>query len=515
MISKRFFLALKWITLIFFLFVFAYKTATFVDPDLGWHLRAGEIIAQTGHAPMIDPWNYVLTDYEWIDHEWLLDLLLWNAFAKGVWPLVMVLFFLLSSIPIAIWIFRARTEAQLLLVAIAASTIWGVIGVRPQVISFLLFFLLYELIFGIKVPSRRRVVFFLLPILFAFWANIHAGFVAGLILWVLAFCARAYKKIRTSGFHHNSIINTESVSIIASGGATLLTPYHFALWKEIIISTTSPLIAYVAEWQSPLLDVNFPLIILLSGSIALVLSSRKILPLDQLVPGVFFFTSYVQHARMAPFFLIIILPLIARALDALKDNAKILLASFTVSQRHFLIIIQPLLLIVLLTYNATSNTLREPYHPPYEAINILQTIPHESCNILNDYGMGGWMIFMNPKEKLFTDGRVPHWKSADGISPFGEYLDLEKYPETAEEVFTKYNICVAILYKHDEIKNKNTPIKQISQTWFNMFPKIMNFFLPQPTTTPLSETLTKANWCEIYKDSEAVILIRPQSPLCA
>lgn len=514
MTSSRLFLALKWITLVFFLFVFAYKTVTFVDPDLGWHLRAGEIVAQTGHAPMVDPWNYVLTNQEWVDHEWFLDLFLWKAFTIGAWPLVMSLFLVISSIPVLVWIFRARTGVQLLLVAIAASTMWGVIGVRPQVISFLFFFLLYELIFTIKTVRARRIVFFFLPIFFAFWANIHAGFVAGLVLWILVFSARVYEKIRTHELHYDSIINIESISLTASVGATLLSPYHFALWKEIISSTTSPLIAYVAEWQSPFLSVDLPLIILLSGSIVLILSSRKMFSLHQLVPAGFFFISYAQHARMAPFFLITILPLTAKAIDALKDNTRMFLATLSAPRRLFFTLIPSLFLVALLTYNATSDILREPYHPPYKAINILQTIPHESCNIFNDYGMGGWMIFVNPHEKLFIDGRAPHWKGANGMSPFRIYIDLEKYPETMKKVFTKYNICVAILYKSDEPKNSNATKKQDNLPLQNLLTRLVNLFYPESNTVPLAKTLKKADWCEIYTDSEALILVRPKSPLC-
>lgn len=515
MTSARFLFALKLITLVFFLFAFAYKTVTFVDPDLGWHLRAGEIVTQTGTAPMIDPWNYVITDQKWIDHEWLLDLFLWNALTGGYWPVVLLLFFLAAFIPIAIWIFHARSSVQLLFIALATSIIWTIIGVRPQVLSFLLFFFLSEFLFSLENARIKQITYFFLPLLFAFWANIHAGFVAGLILWILVFLTRIYEKIKAEGFAYRHLLNIEFASMIASVGATLLTPYHLTLWSEIITSTTSPLIMYIAEWQTPFQGFDIPFIIFLGGSVAMTIALRKELPLHRLIPMMFFFVSYIQHGRMAPFFLIITIPLLEKIFMLLEKNTKALLVTFHPIFRQTLLFLPAILLCAALAHNGTSSMLREPYHPPYEAINALDRISHQSCNVFNDYGFGGWMIFANPNEKVFIDGRSPHWISQDGISPFKEYVDLIKHPETWEKVFAKHNICVALLLKTDESTIKNNAVAQKPSAWMKIFTKIANLFYPQSSSVPLSLTLKGAGWCEVYTDQSTVILIKPTAPPCA
>lgn len=514
--SPRFLFVLKLITFIFFLFAFTYKTATFVDPDLGWHLRAGEIVAEMGHAPMIDHWNYVLTGQDWVDHEWLLDLLLWNAWTKGSWMIIISLFSLIAITPIFVWIFRARSSVQLLFVAFASGIIWTIIGIRPQVLSFLFFFLLYELIISVQHKRPKDISYFFLPILFFFWANIHAGFVAGLGLWVIVFLFRVYEKFRLNKteFNYHELLNSESLSIIASIVATFFTPYHFGLWKEIILSTTSPLIAYIAEWQSPLAQFDIPLIIFLSSSTALMLASWKRLRPYKLAPAILFLLSYLEHARMAPFFLVTILPLTEQVIASLTQNTRTLLKELQPILRNVSSFIPAVLLASILAYDGTSTMLREPYQPPYEAIAALTSIPHTNCNIFNDYGMGGWMIFAHPNEKVFIDGRSPHWESKDGISPFREYVNLMKDGATWNTTFSKYNICMAILSPTSdlEVKSQN---EQKNSLWMNAFKRVANLFYPDHSSASLGNTLEKSGWCKVYGDEKAIILTKPESPLCA
>ena len=48
-----------------------------VEPDLGWHLRAGlDLIAQGWRLPETDPYSHTMPDWHWIEHAWLIDSLL-------------------------------------------------------------------------------------------------------------------------------------------------------------------------------------------------------------------------------------------------------------------------------------------------------------------------------------------------------------------------------------------------------------------------------------------------------
>ena len=43
------------------------------DGDTGWHIRAGELVLSTGHAPVADPFSFSRPQQPWFAWEWLAD----------------------------------------------------------------------------------------------------------------------------------------------------------------------------------------------------------------------------------------------------------------------------------------------------------------------------------------------------------------------------------------------------------------------------------------------------------
>src|SRR5258708_5432357 len=48
------------------------------DCDTGWHIRPGELILASGHAPAVDPFSFTRPGQPWFAWEWLADV----AFAR-------------------------------------------------------------------------------------------------------------------------------------------------------------------------------------------------------------------------------------------------------------------------------------------------------------------------------------------------------------------------------------------------------------------------------------------------
>ena len=46
----------------------------FVDPDLWWHIKAGQDILRTHHFPTSDAYSFTVRGAPWIDYEWLGEL---------------------------------------------------------------------------------------------------------------------------------------------------------------------------------------------------------------------------------------------------------------------------------------------------------------------------------------------------------------------------------------------------------------------------------------------------------
>jgi hypothetical protein len=114
-----------------------------VEPDLGWHLRAGlDLIAQGWRLPETDPYSHTMPDWHWIEHAWLTDGLL-AVIYRVMDPLSglgLILFF--SGVTALAWwvaASQARVHRTYRLVAMVAS-LWVALpflGARTQLVSLL------------------------------------------------------------------------------------------------------------------------------------------------------------------------------------------------------------------------------------------------------------------------------------------------------------------------------------------------------------------------------------------
>src|SRR3984957_4085916 len=56
---------------------FAMDARNVLDPDVWWHLKTGEWIAQHRGVPHSDPFSYTRAGQRWVTHEWLSELFLY------------------------------------------------------------------------------------------------------------------------------------------------------------------------------------------------------------------------------------------------------------------------------------------------------------------------------------------------------------------------------------------------------------------------------------------------------
>src|SRR4030043_1908370 len=86
------------IWLIFCIFAFSfllYNSCHGLDNDLGWHLRVGGQIWQEKNVPQADHYNYTLAGKNWVDHEWLFNLILFALYHNFGYIFVNIFFALL------------------------------------------------------------------------------------------------------------------------------------------------------------------------------------------------------------------------------------------------------------------------------------------------------------------------------------------------------------------------------------------------------------------------------------
>ena len=280
----------------------------FRDSDVWWHLAVGHYILAHG-IPAVEPFSFLHAAHPWVGQQWLYEVGLARLVDLGGPGLASLLMGVVASAALliaALSIPRERrppgpvTAAALLLSALVAAQL---LGVRGQVISLLGAALVLHLVMRWRHGSTR--VLLALPVVFAVWANLHAGFVIGLgIALVALLTVRGVERRRRLLL---------GAAIAASAVATLANPAGPGLWGYVGATFADPTITgVVTEWRSPdfhdvwlrLFEAEAILLV-----IAWVLAPRRDLFDLVLAGGVF--TASLQAQRNVSLFALVAAPQLA------------------------------------------------------------------------------------------------------------------------------------------------------------------------------------------------------------
>jgi hypothetical protein len=220
------------------------------DPDIGWHIRTGELILATHSLPRTDPFSSTMQGQPWFAWEWLYDILLGilhrvcglNGVVWLCGLLVAAIFALLFSqllqrgtgLPLAI---------LLMLLAEAASTIH--LYARPHIVSWL-----FSLLWFVA-PERweswerseqgrpPRWIPWFFPASMLFWVNLHGGWLFGIALLGIYTLAAFVESVRAQKNDAFAAIRAAhraramGVAWMASAVATLVNPFGWLLHAHI------------------------------------------------------------------------------------------------------------------------------------------------------------------------------------------------------------------------------------------------------------------------------------------
>jgi hypothetical protein len=232
--------------------------------DFYMSLLGGRFISAHGFVTH-DPFPTVAQGGTWLNQQWLSEVAFFRvALALGQTGLT-VLYAGLLAAPLALLLWVCRRKGAAMLIAITVVYFPGVLAViHPRAAGFtvLAFSLLVSLI-AIAWRARpegegRRhaAALSLIAILalFALWANLHGGFIAGLLLIGLVTIGLAID-------HRRGIPGTASprrvaalggVGILAAITVTLSTPLGDAIWSYVLSFQNSAIDHASQEWRSAL-----------------------------------------------------------------------------------------------------------------------------------------------------------------------------------------------------------------------------------------------------------------------
>lgn len=392
-----------------------------LDPDMWWHLRTGETILQNG-IPEQDVFSFTVTDHEWITHEWLSQVVMWGIYLVGGLPGLIVVFGLL--IALSLWLVYVASVGRpylsafvTLLAAFAAAIVWGV---RPQIFNLLLTAVFIFVVERVRQRKLSGRFLWLLPGLMAIWANLHSGYLLGVVLlgtYAVGWGLERWWGPRDAGTPTWTDVRRLAVVTGASFVAAVLNPNGAQLWIYPFFTLGSRAMqVYIQEWHSPDFHqvIFWPFAALLIVGILSWVFSRERPSWTEIL--LFLGTGFagLLSARHIPLFALVSVPIISRHLtSALQASPLAVIVKETPDAApptlmvilNWGILVAALFVSFIWTANTIINNEGEiAARYPVTAVDFLEESGLAEEPGYNSYNWGGYLIWRGLP--VFVDGRA-------------------------------------------------------------------------------------------------------------
>ena len=422
--------------------------------DLGWHLAAGDLIRAQGHIPFQDPWSFTAGGRQWFNLSWL-----WDVIASVIFQYTkfggLILFVVACGAVIVGYLTSICLSAGASAIAVCISVLSGCLlypafgAAYPNIylaaapnISTMLFSVIF---YGECLKGTRRR--FLLPAIMVLWANLHGGFLLGLLIvgvfGGVALLRRDWVNFKIYGF--------VGIGCLV---ATFINPLGWHIYEGLATVLGHFSQAYISEWwpyyRNIAIPGSVPGIVYILIFVAFELRyHRGVCPTEaRLLSWLFLFLGLYQFRYMSFFFIFSTVPFalhLDRLLPKQPNNFRVqrsLLAAGIVAACS-----------LPLTYMHIDPALGLPQMLSEQDVLYLQThFPH--ARLLNHWNYGGILIFHTRGTiPVFVDGRAATAYPDSLLRDYFKLVQL-KIDETAwDAVLEKYQIDTVLWVKaHEELR---------------------------------------------------------------
>ncbi|MBI3968162.1 MAG: hypothetical protein HY329_21200 [Chloroflexi bacterium] len=482
---------------------FAVATREVVETDMGWHLKTGQLIVETGHVPQNDLYSFSARGERWIPHEWLTEVIAYLLYRAGGFGAIALAFavVMIGPIPFVLRLLARRGvtgPGAVMLTALGvtcASALWGA---RAHVIS-VLFATIFYFVLERWWARPSRLVYFL-PAMMVLWVNLHGGFPIGNLLIGLYLAAAVAERLGLVVGDRRRPLRQLVIALALSMVAGGVSPHGFAaLVLPFEVLTSSIQRTYVVDWFSPNFhEMRFlPLLVLLLLPVILVgIGSYRLALTDALILVVFAALS-LQSNRHSTYYAFLCLPAIGAAGCAATAALRqaplwqwLAARQSQTTQRevgglvpvalNWLLI---LIVLVVLTpriasvMSSAANAEAQARFFPVAAVSYLRSQGFDG-RLFNAHGWGGYLIWIGyPSNGVFFDSRGDLY-DAVGLSP--DYLRVHFGRSGWQEVLDRFAIDAVLM--------------------------------PPSTGAAAVLSVARSEWRQVYADDVAVIFVRQRSP---
>jgi hypothetical protein len=427
--------------------------------DFWWHLKAGQLVAEQGiPRTNLFAWS-VPADQPFVYATWLSEWLFYALYRIGGLGAPVLARNLLGLAGFTLVALEARRRSGSWRLAALAALLAGAMTLnnlttRTQNWAWAPFGL-YVLILGAYAAGAGRArTLVALPLIMAFWVNVHGSFVLGLALVAIVGAGETLRSL----FQHPQAATWQRLRALYLAGAatlaaTLLNPNGIGIFGYVTELTTNPASqALVVEWQPPMPRgisgvVFFASILALLAVFAL--ARRRPSLTDLLLICAFLWLAWGGQ-RHVVWYGMLAMPILAQCLAAPRPTAaRAARPRMALPSTLLALILLGLLVAVQPPFKA-GLSLPRPYtalfaavpgapglfsaDTPVAATVYLRAHP-SSGRLFNEMGYGSyldWALF--PAAQVFIDPRIELyppalWQDYVAISEAREYnaLLIEKY----------------------------------------------------------------------------------------
>ncbi|MDD4289648.1 MAG: hypothetical protein PHH83_00020 [Patescibacteria group bacterium] len=512
---------------VFIFFIFLYNSYSYLDPDFGWHLKFGQETLLTKQVPHIEHYNFTLFGKSWVDHEWLLNVIVYVIYSKMGY-LYVNLFFAFMAVLTFIIInilllkkYKTKIFDLIILLLLELLAVFGILphfGVRVQEINFLFLAILILIIFHFEKNKNYKILLFIAPLLF-FWSFLHGGFLIGFALLFIFFSVKIleliFQKFKKINFIEYNILSIKDLIIFTcvslfSFFLTFLGPYKFELYSFLYQYKDTFYLTHIAEWVPvfyiPISISKFFYLVILVSIILLAFFYIKFkkIKLFEFFITIFFVILSIKSKRHFP---LLFISSIFFAFDYLiflfYDFSNFLNKIYREIYFIYKIFIIVFLLSISLFLFLNIGFIEDPFlnfknEYPVDLLDCIKNQKQNHQRVFMEYGWGGYTIWTAPEIKTFLDGRLPQYPFKNNKSILQEYNHFFDDKES-ERLLDEYNIKMLVLKKENE-KNK--------LNWLERFFGF-NEKTYKPSKNALKEYLNSSNkWMILCKEKIGIVFIR-------
>jgi hypothetical protein len=421
--------------------------------DLGWRLAAGDLIRERGSIPLHDPWSFTAGETPWINLSWLWDVfasvLFQHTYFGGLTLFVVACGALIVGYLTSACLSTGASAVAVCISVLSATLLYPAFEAFPNVYLAAapnIATMVFSVIFYVEcLRGTKRA--FLLPAMMVLWANLHGGFLLGLLI-IGTFGGVA---LLTRDWGRFKIFSFVGIGCVV---ATFINPLGWHIYEGLTTTLGNVAQAHITEWRPYYQDITLPgsipgaiyILIFVAFELRYYRGSCPLAP--RLLSWLFLFLGLYQFRYMSFFFLFSTVPL-ALHLDRVFPGRP---NNFTV-ERSLLAAGIIAACALPLAYMQIEPALGLPEMLSDQDVQYLQThFPH--ARLLNHWNFGGLLIFRNRGAiPVFVDGRA---STAYPEALLRDYFKLgqSEIDETAwDTVLKKYHIDTVLWVRaHEELR---------------------------------------------------------------